>query len=166
MGTRIAVMHQGLLQQVDTPQAVYDRPANTFVATFIGSPPMNLIRGEIDAGGSRFAAEGVTVALPSGAVTGPRPVLLGIRPEHLRPTAGEPDSSVSGTVDVVEPLGSDLLVTLRAGAGAQIARVEPHLTLAAGDAIRLAVSAERACLFDVETGVRLPIEQREPIARA
>jgi multiple sugar transport system ATP-binding protein len=166
MGTRIAVMHRGRLQQVDTPQTVYDRPANLFVAGFIGSPPMNMLRGEVDHTGTRFTGDGVSVVLPGPVVPAARPVLLGIRPEHLRLTAVEEESSVVGTVDVVEPLGSDLLITLRVGSASLIARVEPHLTISPGDTVRLAVTGERVSLFDIDTGERLSLERWERVAVA
>jgi ABC-type sugar transport system ATPase subunit len=151
MGSRIAVMSNGVLQQVDTPQHVYDHPANTFVAGFIGSPPMNMVRGEVD-GAGRFRADGITLPLPGRTPAGP--AVLGVRPEHLRPANGGAPA-VQGVVDVVEPLGSDLLVTLRAGEQLLIARVEPHLSISAGETLPLSVNADRANLFDVQTGVRL-----------
>jgi len=154
MGNRIAVMNQGVLQQVDTPQAVYDRPANTFVAGFIGSPPMNMLRGEIDAAGGRFVAEGVSLSFGAGARGGP--AILGVRPEHLRPSQNGA-GSIAGTVELVEPLGSDLLVTLRAGDAPVIARVEPHLPVAIGEPMHLALAAERVSLFEPESGERLPL---------
>jgi multiple sugar transport system ATP-binding protein len=154
MGTRIAVMHQGVLQQIDTPQTVYDRPANTFVAGFIGSPPMNMIRGELD--GGRFTAPGVSVAVPEWAADGHRAAMLGIRPEHLRPAEYGTGSTIDGLIELTEPLGSDLLVTVRAGESLLTARVEPHLRITTGEPIRLAVPSERVNFFEPEGGERLP----------
>jgi multiple sugar transport system ATP-binding protein len=163
MGTRIAIMHHGVLQQVDAPQAVYDAPANTFVAGFIGSPPMNVVRGTIQSG--RFVADGIALDLPAVPASGSGDVLLGIRPEHMRLTdSGSAD--LSATVELIEPLGSDLLVTLRASANALIARTEPHTAINPGDVVHLAVSRERISLFDAASGNRLPLGRGESAAVA
>ena len=88
LGDRIAVMNQGRVQQIGHPLEIYDRPANLFVAHFIGSPEMNLIEGEIGAGdqGAVFACDGLVLPIPTGGAFRQPPskkVVLGIRPEHL-----------------------------------------------------------------------------------
>jgi len=130
MGTRVAVLRDGVLQQVDTPQRLYDEPVNQFVATFIGSPAMNLLPGTVeaadgDAGGGgglalrvgshRLALDGAVVAAHPGlrARAGGR-VAVGIRPEALADVAADPgvpaDRVVEATVDLVESLGSETIV--------------------------------------------------------
>jgi multiple sugar transport system ATP-binding protein len=121
MGDRVAVMRSGELQQVDTPTAVYDRPANLFVAGFIGSPPMNLARGTIEADNGSLVARLGSAAIPIPAevshergleVWRGREVIVGIRPEDLEgPREGSDTGAVTveATVDRVEALGSELL---------------------------------------------------------
>ena len=121
MGTRIAVMRKGLLQQLGPPQELYDRPANLFVATFIGSPAMNLLtaRLESDAGSLGLRVDDTLLRLPA-AVTSGRPrlaglvgtdVALGIRPESLRLEEHAPDDPrLQGVVALVESLGPERLV--------------------------------------------------------
>lgn len=109
---RMIVMKAGAAEQVGTPQEVYDKPATMFVANFIGSPPMNLVRGTVDETGTNFLCEGesLKLAAPVPALKG-RSVVLGIRPEHvsLLP-ADAPEALGSFEVDTVEGLGSDYLV--------------------------------------------------------
>jgi multiple sugar transport system ATP-binding protein len=121
MGDRVAVLRAGELQQVDTPTNVYDRPANLFVAGFIGSPPMNLARGTIDAVDGDLVARlgSATVTIPADlrderglASWVGREVVVGIRPEDLGGPGGTGrgrDVMLTATVDRVEELGSDLL---------------------------------------------------------
>src|SRR5437016_10909900 len=114
LGDRVVVMRDGRVQQVDAPLAVYRVPRNTFVAGFIGSPPMNLLAGQMVVdGGLRFVAKSgaLTVPLPGSwrtALGGPRPVILGVRPEDVR--ADPPaETGLRARVDLVEPLGQELL---------------------------------------------------------
>ena len=126
MGDRIAVMNRGILQQVDTPLNLYDRPANRFVAGFMGSPEMNFLDGQVAARGGELWLETASLRLPlSGlnlhqAWSGCQ-VTLGIRPEHILPCGARPSGSASLVpleieVEVVEPMGSSVLLYLRAGA--------------------------------------------------
>ncbi|HEY6567879.1 MAG TPA: sn-glycerol-3-phosphate ABC transporter ATP-binding protein UgpC [Actinomycetota bacterium] len=135
LGERIAVMNAGLLQQIGVPQDVYDRPANVFVAGFIGSPPMNLLRGTVS--GTTVSAGVFSFARP-GLADGP--ITIGIRPETFRPTteAGTVGPSIDLQVDVVEPLGDEVLVhgTLDARAAQSGAEAE--------DAVLLAETSTRA----------------------
>jgi multiple sugar transport system ATP-binding protein len=121
MGDRVAVMRDGILQQVDAPQVLYDRPANVFVAAFIGSPAMNLYEGVVSDDGSHVRLGDQTLDLPRGAA--PRDhhgqdVIVGIRPENLADavtggSAGTRGSQLEGEVDIVEALGSEKLVHFR-----------------------------------------------------
>jgi sn-glycerol 3-phosphate transport system ATP-binding protein len=170
LGDRVAVLSGGVLQQLGPPQDVYDRPANLFVAGFIGSPPMNLLRGT--ANGGRVVAGDLTLPM-AGVPDGD--VVLGLRPEHLRPEAdGLPQMEF--LVDVVEPLGDGVIVhgtvngqVARSAAAmddellpplpgerAEItAKLDPAIRPSPGDAIRLGVAADRAHVFDARTGAAI-----------
>jgi ABC-type sugar transport system ATPase subunit len=144
LGERIAVLSEGVLQQVGPPQDVYDHPANVFVAAFIGSPPMNLLKGT--ASGGRVVAgdlELEDVRVPAGEV------LVGLRPEALRPVGEEhPGPGLEVRVDVVEPLGDEVLV---------------HGTVEARRASTPAVEVEPSPLADGDRGLirlRLPPKER------
>lgn len=156
MGSRIVVMNAGRIQQVDTPQRVYDEPANVFVARFIGSPPMNLITGELSDNGRHFRSGSLDIELPFRHAAPSARVQLGIRPEHFRLDDDTPDSVISGTVDLVEPLGSDLLLTVTLHDLSVIARIEPTSAVVVGQTVHLAAPLTRASLFDATTGERIP----------
>jgi len=159
MGDRLAVLNGGVLQQLDTPQDVYDRPANLFVARFIGSPSMNVLPARLEAAdgaldaalaGQRLrltpAQAAAARALPDGNV------LVGIRPEHLALADGvAPGVSLSGRVELVERLGSELLVYLDAAGATLAARLPAHAAVSRGDALTLAVAHDRLHLFDPES---------------
>src|SRR5580765_2313449 len=111
MADRIAVMHRGKLQQLATPAELYARPVNLFVATFCGSPPMNILSGEIADGAFRHAAG----SLPLPAVSHAGPVKLGFRPEHATLVEATASGALPGEIYVVEPLGNETLVTIKLG---------------------------------------------------
>src|SRR5262249_12007441 len=130
MGHRIAVMSEGVLQQIGTPQDVYRRPANVFVATFLGAPPMNLIDGALESvdGGWRVRGERGEAPLSRGVLSAPEleheiearsEVKLGLRPEHVRLGAPGQEGGIPGRVRFLEPVGSDLYLTVEAG-GTQV----------------------------------------------
>jgi len=162
MGHRIAVMSAGLLQQLDTPENLYERPANMFVATFIGSPAMNVFPAEVTNGGEgiMLAFEGVKIAVPTSRVgkldtmVGQK-VMAGIRPEHLMLMNGKPapeGSVMRLPVDLVEPLGSETLLHMRGPGGDLIvAKVEPTARLKIGDTVELEVETEHIHAFDAQT---------------
>ncbi|HYD64587.1 ABC transporter ATP-binding protein [Azospirillum sp.] len=158
LGSRICVMKDGRVQQLGAPLEVYDRPANRFVAGFIGSPEMNFVDGELAASpeGPEFRAGGVRLPLAGcpgaeRATPGDR-VTLGIRPEHLE--AGL-SGGLSGMVVLVEQMGSQTLVLLRLD-GAELRAVLPRDDrLAAGQPLALRVAPERIHLFDAGTGLAL-----------
>jgi sn-glycerol 3-phosphate transport system ATP-binding protein len=138
------------MEQVGTPEEVYHRPATTFVASFIGSPPMNLLNGRAD--GTRFTVEGgQTLALPAPA---PRDgdLLLGVRPEHVDPAA----EGWTLHVEVVEMLGAERLIYGRLGDAAFTARLDATLVAPAmGDRLTLAVEARHLHWFDPQTQQRV-----------
>jgi sn-glycerol 3-phosphate transport system ATP-binding protein len=150
---RMIVMNAGRAEQVGTPAEVYSRPATTFVAGFIGSPPMNLIAGRVAADGTHFSGtDGVPVPLPQPvpALAG-REVVLGLRPEHLQ-TAG---ARLAMTVDTVEVLGAEHLVHGRAAGAAIIVRTGPVAGPQPGATIGLGFDAAAVHWFDPTTHQRL-----------
>ena len=160
MGHRIAVLNAGILQQVGPPQAVYDRPANLFVAGFIGSPPMNLITGTVGATDGRpaIAVPGGSIPVPAGAESGlPQAgagVVVGVRPEHLRITAG---GLIPATVSVVESLGHERHVVCRLSDGQLVIVRQPGEGAAPGPGapVRLHAGLADLHLFDGTTGRRV-----------
>jgi multiple sugar transport system ATP-binding protein len=150
MADRIVVMQGGRIEQVGAPLELYDRPANAFVAAFIGSPSMNLLEGRVsggmvDLGGSRLP-------LPTGVVAEEgREVIYGIRPEHLH-EAGE---GLVATVAVIEPTGSETHVVLRIAGRDLTAVFRNRVAFAPGDALTLAPDPAAAHLFDKATGQRI-----------
>jgi multiple sugar transport system ATP-binding protein len=158
LGDRIVVMHEGRVQQIGTPLDIYDRPANLFVAGFLGTPPMNQVRGRLARrDGPAFEADGgFTLRLPAGSAPAVAPdgsIVLGIRPEAIRP--GPDGTGFPGTVEEVEPLGYESLVTVRSGATVIILRVDAGTPPAIGDAITLGVEPAGLHWFDADSGVRL-----------
>jgi multiple sugar transport system ATP-binding protein len=183
MGDRVAVMNAGHLQQCDRPQTLYEHPNNLFVAAFIGSPSMNLYRATLGDGVSSIKLGSQTLAL-ADAVGQQHPALekyvgkeivVGLRPEHLPiPLDGDTGPVIEGDVDLVEALGSELLVHFRidappvvaegAGAeeeaelasfGAGVARVDPRCQVRPGERVRFAADTGRMQFFDAETGLAI-----------
>ena len=150
LGSRIAVMKGGVLQQLGTPAQVYNTPANTFVATFIGSPTMNLLQGSGTANG--FAVEGAVLPLTCPATAQDGKAQLGLRSEHLSLCD---DAAWRGTVTLVEPTGADTYVVVKTGAGEMTVRCAPSLTAQPGDRVGLNLVAEQASWFDAASGERL-----------
>ena len=164
MGDRIAVMSLGLLQQLDTPQNLYDKPNNKFVAGFIGSPSMNFVDTTIEQQGGKLYAKaaGFTLRVPDAKVNAVQAYLgqaitLGIRPEHLleihQADASIPeDSLIHATVDVVELLGNEIFVYLTTSAGQVItARMDPDLHLQRGQQIQVTAPPDRLHFFDPQS---------------
>ena len=165
MGDRIVVLEGGHVQQIGAPLALYGRPANRFVAGFIGSLSMNFVEGRLVGGSDlRFEAASGAFTLPLG--TRPalgnyvgRGVTLGVRPEDLYAAGSAPAPQTSAEVDValdvVEPMGSETVVYGRAGAHTLVARLAPHTLPAPGETIRLALDPTRLYFFDAETEAAL-----------
>jgi multiple sugar transport system ATP-binding protein len=156
MATRIAVMNRGHLAQVDTPQQIYDNPADLFVATFVGLPKMNILSGRL-MGAPRPVLDllGLQIPLSPGALRTPEAasngsVLVGLRPEDIFCETDAPDhSSLPATVELVEPLGSETLVTARHQSAAPlVVRCPARSPIARGDVIRLEVNSQHLHLFD------------------
>ena len=148
LGSRIAVMKGGVVQQLGTPDDIYNRPANTYVATFIGSPTMNLLRGV--ATGGQFGIQGAALNLAAPASA--NEVLLGVRPEHL---VMQDSAPWRGKVSVVEPTGPDTYVVVDTAAGSVTLRTDAQTRVQPGDAVGLAVEPANAHWFDASSENRL-----------
>jgi multiple sugar transport system ATP-binding protein len=158
MGHRVAVLRDGVLQQCDTPRALYDRPVNAFVAGFIGSPAMNLTTVPLTADGAELA--GLTVPMPRGTTdAGLAEATLGVRPESLR-LVGVEDEGFELIVELVEELGADAYVYGTVGSGPSasrfVVRVDGRTPPAIGQRVRVALRhAGEVHLFHPVTGARL-----------
>ncbi len=169
MGDRIAVLNGGLIQQLGTPQELYDHPSNLFVAGFIGSPSMNFFPGAKISGG-----DGAPMVILEGIGQVPVPPLhadraraaagknltFGIRPSHLEDAAivsqngdGVIHSAIEGTVDVVENLGNELQVYLTAAGRPVVATLNPRSRVSGGNKVKLYVDADQSHLFETDSGL-------------
>jgi len=148
MGDRIAVMKDGVLQQVAPPREIYDNPANMYVAGFIGSPTMNFIPVTLQ--GTTAKASGFDIELPTAP--GVERGVLGIRPEALTEHPRDGHSGMDLKVEVTEVLGADQFVYGTVGGDAITARVDPNLKVSPGDRVRLGIDMRRLHLFDGPTG--------------
>jgi multiple sugar transport system ATP-binding protein len=164
MGHRIAVMNRGRIQQVGTPLEVYEQPANLFVASFIGTPPMNLVPATLEGGGEGGAlvASGLRMPVPAAwrAAAAGRDglkVVLGIRPENIREAArdGVPATAIRVKVEFVEPLGYEVIVHGRVGDDLLVAKVDPHRAPEMGSEMTLEIEDDAIHLFDAQTENRL-----------
>jgi multiple sugar transport system ATP-binding protein len=160
LGQRIVVLKDGQIQQIDTPMALYDRPANLFVATFVGSPAMNILKGRLiqadglafDLGdGLRIDMAGAVERLPEAWLQ--RDLAIGFRPEHVLPA--EASGDFSAEVEVVEPVGSETFVNLRYGVHSLVARLAPHLRIEVGQTLPVRLVSDALHFFDAPSGQRL-----------
>jgi multiple sugar transport system ATP-binding protein len=160
LADRIAVMHAGVIQQLDVPRNIYHRPANRFVAGFVGSPAMNFRTGRfrVEDGEPWFEHEDLRQPLSGydfgGDPKPDQPVVLGIRPEHvnLKPNGGMVHTA---TADLIEPMGAETLVWTRVAGEPFSVRLEGEASIERGDDMRLGFPADRLNLFDAQSGVRL-----------
>lgn len=187
MGDRVVVLKDGLLQQADTPQALYDNPANMFVAGFIGSPAMNLFESQLEMGDSAHIRVGesklaltpsVLAARPSLAAYAGKRIIAGIRPDDCYDAALRPEygARIRADVQLLESLGSEIVAHLDVGARladtgdpdleelatesedartAFLARFSPHSRIKVGEAIDMAVDADKLHFFDPDTGTAI-----------
>jgi len=174
LGQRVAVLNSGVLQQVDTPQALYRDPANTFVASFIGSPSMNFLRAKLVDGGLELGP--LRFGLPDRVrrrlLREPGELIVGLRPEHFadaRLGDGHGRPTIAAVTEVTEQLGPETVAYFRVDgvtaeeigerpvelSGALAARLDPRTHAAAGEPIELAVDLESAQLFDLTDGESL-----------
>jgi multiple sugar transport system ATP-binding protein len=163
MATRIVVMKDGLIQQVDTPQNLYMYPCNMFVAGFIGSPQMNFVKVQLveKAGDYYIEFAGNSLKLPASKVNDEvkekagQTVIVGIRPEHVHDEeehlAKMPEYTIGCTVEVAEMMGSETYLYLDVEGSKFTARVSPKSTAKADDEIKVALDLNYCHLFDAET---------------
>jgi multiple sugar transport system ATP-binding protein len=155
LADRIAVMKDRIIQQVGTPHEIYRRPANRFVASFVGAPPMNFLPGKLQRRGDTavFAADGFELPLPGYAFNGAwtDEAELGIRPEHVEPAT----TGTTITIEMVEPMGSDQLAWSRLGGVAVSLRLPGDSSVKAGDRLAVAIPPAHVNLFDRASGRRL-----------
>jgi len=150
LGTRIVVLNQGVIQQIGTPEEIYERPANLFVADFMGSPPMNLIPATHEGGRLTFAGGG---ELPARAGLGAGEVVVGIRPEAFTPALG--DAHLRLKALSVENAGSDTFASFELGGKIITTRLPGKTKVVAGDEVSLAVDLDGISYFDPETQLRI-----------
>jgi multiple sugar transport system ATP-binding protein len=155
LGDRVCIMRDGRIQQIARPIDVYDHPANRFVASFVGSPEMNIIEGELDGDGT-FRNSGLRFPIPLGQFREAKPgqpVSFGIRPEHL--ALGAPGASASGRITAIERLGAQMQVAIDGGGIRLSSLIARNEALKVGDAVGLTADSERLHLFDSKNGISL-----------
>lgn len=168
LGTRIVVMKDGIVQQVDSPSVLYSQPANKFVAGFIGSPQMNFLDGELveNGGEIQFKIEKYSLKIPSSKASVlkekgyvGKKVTLGIRPEDIYDSQmfieSSPGSVMESTIKVYELLGAEVYLYFDLGDAQITARVDPRTTAKSGDPIKFALDMEKVHFFDYETEVSI-----------
>ncbi|MEO8756963.1 MAG: ABC transporter ATP-binding protein [Devosia sp.] len=159
LADRIAVMKNGIIQQLDTPHVVYNKPVNLYVAGFIGSPSMNMLDGEIK--GTNFTLGGLNVPLgayefagtASGAVEG----ILGVRPEHIAvgEDAKKMPFQIESEIEIVEPMGSETVAWTKVGGQSVTFRCSSDIALAPGQKVTIGFDPARGSLFDKTSGARV-----------
>jgi len=162
MASRIAVMNKGLLQQIDTPQNLYDRPDNLFVAGFIGTPAMNFFNATLKKEDGKMFVDGgtFTVQVPEDKVNAyndevGKPVIFGIRPEDIHNPLFAPTGihaqPIDAVVDITELMGNEIFVYLKTGESSFIARVDPRTRFQINDKVQVVLNMDNMHIFDRET---------------
>ena len=155
---RVAVMDGGKLQQFDTPLNIYQRPANKFVAGFMGSPSMNFLEGKLEHSGHRFVSQQFTLSFHSqvsSSLHESRGVILGVRPEDVKLSVAEFESGLPATVYVTEALGNETFVFLNFGQGRIVARTNPTMHLGIESKVWISFDETKLHFFDSASGIRL-----------
>ena len=164
LADRIAVMKGGVIQQLDEPHTIYNRPRNLFVAGFLGSPAMSFLNGRIAAKGKGFSFHVGDHEIPLAGYVADDEIkaadgaILGVRPEHVEIHTGDAGSSkdlYSATVDLEEPMGADSLVWLSFGGQTLSARVDGSKRFRPGEKVRLGFNMQMASLFDPQSEARM-----------
>lgn len=173
MGDRIVVMKDGVIQQVGTPGEIYNRPRNLFVATFVGTPSMNLfpVRLEWHESAALVVGKGLRLVLPPGRVGGgcPRDLVLGVRPQDMTlvsPQGNAGMGTVRGEVEVVEPMGAQTMLHCSADGQQFTALVSPEQVVRPGDVVVLAIDTAHIHLFDSATGLSVDAVAHDGAGRA
>ncbi|MCB8836470.1 ABC transporter ATP-binding protein [Aurantimonas sp. VKM B-3413] len=160
MADRIVVMNGGRVEQIGRPLDLYEKPANIFVAGFIGSPSMNLIAGEITAGDGAPAfrsAKGLALPLPARVKASPgQAVVYGVRPEHVEPAAPGGETDAVGEIALVEPTGAETQVLATLGPEQLLGAFRDWSIRKPGEPVALRLQRQKIHLFDAATGQRLP----------
>ena len=159
MADRLAVLRDGTVQQVGSPTEIYDRPANRWVATFVGSPRMNLLPCTAN---GRLEGTGWSLPNPGFVFQGDRPALLGVRSEDLSLEARDESAALDGRVYAVEPLGDRTLVDVEIGDQRIVIKAPPTASLEIGEQVRAAVDLDRIHLFDAGTESAVARDDRRP----
>ncbi|OOG62899.1 sn-glycerol-3-phosphate ABC transporter ATP-binding protein UgpC [Rhodanobacter sp. B04] len=162
LGQRIVVLDGGVIQQIDTPMNLYERPANLFVAGFLGSPSMNLLPGTLRTGnGLRLVTAQGDIALGSVRQAGAlerrldREIVLGVRPEDLHLLDAGTDAALEARLEVIEPVGNEVFLNLRYGNQALVARTPPRPLPEPGSTLQFGFASERLHFFDPVQGERI-----------
>jgi multiple sugar transport system ATP-binding protein len=172
LGQRIAVCNNGEIQQLDTPMRLYEKPANLFVAGFLGSPAMNFLRGRLqfeNGASARLQMDGAV--LPLGDLIAARPdlkaradreIVLGLRPEQLQLASSNDGAqpALRAQLEVTEPVGNEIFLYLRHGATELVARVPPQTLPSVGSEVALSFAPHHLHAFDPESGRRIETENR------
>jgi multiple sugar transport system ATP-binding protein len=162
LGQRIVVLNGGQIQQIDTPMRLYDKPANLFVAGFLGSPAMNLLCGTLRHGHG-WQLDTTQGDVPLGPLDAQTPellawidreVVIGVRPEDLRPTS-ETNASLHAVLEVTEPVGNEIFLNLRRGDQSLVSRVPPGALPEAGSVMHFELALDRLHVFDPISGARI-----------
>jgi multiple sugar transport system ATP-binding protein len=159
LAQRVAVMDGGRLQQFDTPLNIYERPANKFVAGFMGSPSMNFLNGTLDHSERKFISPDIVLAFRSQALSlphGATQVVLGVRPENINLSVTEFQGGLPATVYVTESLGNETFVFLNLGKGRIVARTGPAMRLDMESKVWISLDETKLHFFDPVSGTRLP----------
>lgn len=171
MATRIAVMNRGLLQQLDTPQELYDRPSNLFVAGFIGSPAMNFFPSKLRKDGPALFVETkeFSIKIPENKINTYMPfegkeVIFGIRPEDIHNPIYVPQNihvaPVEAKVDVTELMGNEIFLYMLSGDTSFVARVDPRTRFAIGDKVQIIFNMDNMHIFDISSDKENPVAVR------
>ncbi len=168
LGQRIVILDGGVIQQIDTPMALYQRPANIFVATFLGSPRMNLLTGTLHAAGDGLR---LRIANDVELELAPEPPMrarlqhhvggmltVGLRPEHLHLAGSDDPATLPARVEAVEPIGNEAFVNLGCGGCDMVIRVAPTALPAAGDTVRIGCDPRHMHFFAPDSGARIDID--------
>ena len=169
MADVVAILRDGVLQQVGTPAEIFDAPANRFVATFVGSPGMNVLPGEVDAEARTFATAGSAILLPEDialAAAEVGAVELGVRAEDLELVDPSAEGVLAGEVYVVEPFGSETLVEVQVGEERVVVRTGRDWDAAIGEPVGLRVDPHTACFFDADGRTRVHRQDTQVAERA
>ena len=162
LADRIVVMRDGVVQQIGTPDQIYEQPQNMFVAAFLGNPPINFIEGRVDmaAGSPLFVSGEIRLALPAyladkARAQGQREVVLGLRAEDVLEQQGRDDQTLRGSVTSVLPVGSDQFLGLQTAGGQVFVRVGKDRKHRDGEHVALALNTDRLHMFDKQSGISL-----------